>query len=172
VDGCALCHGGAVPLESAPFSHVPGQPVRPAQDLWQTINAGAGLDVHGNQVALLQRSRCFAQSEMSCATCHDVHQEQRDPAALSGRCMTCHTVRSCNLFPQFGETLRGQCVDCRMPSLPSMTAIANTTRGAPAHQYVRSHWIKIYRQFAALPVQKADSAATAAAHELAAEQPD
>ncbi len=148
VDQCALCHSGTAPFRTAPFSYVPGQPLERRSALWTRTDTG-DIDVHGNQVALLQRSRCFRSSQMTCATCHDVHRPQRDLVALSGRCLTCHTLQSCGLFPSHGRALAGRCVDCHMPALTSNVLIANR-RGRPVRVQVRTHWIKVYPQFRSL----------------------
>jgi hypothetical protein len=83
---------------------------------------------------------------MTCATCHDVHKEQRDIGAFSARCLTCHTVQSCGLFAQHGQKLIGRCVDCHMPLLPSAMVISDRL-GHRFQQQVRTHWIKVYPQF-------------------------
>jgi hypothetical protein len=144
LDGCALCHAGAVPLVTQPFTHVPGTPVEKEVDLaiWGRPLSPT-VDVHGDQVGLLARSRCFQQSDMTCSTCHDVHREQRDPVQLSGNCLTCHTVQSCDLFPTRGRALEGKCADCHMPVQASASVIANQM-GRQVRQQVRSHWIKVY----------------------------
>jgi cytochrome c554/c'-like protein len=142
LDACALCHGGTEPLRSAPFAYVPGQPLEKKFVLGTAPDTDR-VDVHGNQVALLERSQCFRRSQMTCATCHDVHREQRDVAAFSQRCLSCHTVQSCGLYPQQGDALRGRCVDCHMPALPSSGIVANRVGGA-FHVNVRTHWIKVY----------------------------
>ena len=144
LDECALCHGGTAALRTPAFSHVPGQPLQRRHDLWTRPDTGE-IDVHGNQVALLERSRCFRSSQMTCATCHDVHREQRDVVALSGRCLTCHTLQSCGLFPRHGQELAGRCVDCHMPARTSTTLISNYL-GHPVRVQVRTHWIKVYPQ--------------------------
>jgi hypothetical protein len=100
-------------------------------------------DVHGNQVALLERSACFRSSQMTCGTCHDVHREQRDLVALSGRCLSCHTVQSCGLFPRHGNQLLGRCVDCHMPLQTSRILVSNSL-GRELRPQVRTHWIKVY----------------------------
>jgi cytochrome c554/c'-like protein len=142
LDGCALCHSGTAPLQTAAFTYVPGQPLEKRFSLSAPPETGQ-LDVHGNQVGLLERSRCFRASRMTCATCHDVHREQRDVAAFSGRCLQCHTVQSCGLFPQHGQALVGRCVDCHMPALTSATVVSQY-RGREVRVQVRSHWIKVY----------------------------
>lgn len=145
LDGCALCHGGATAPRTRAFTYVPGQPLVRQVDFLARPDTGE-IDVHGNQVALLALSRCFRSSQMTCATCHDVHRQQRDLVELSGRCLTCHTLQSCGLFPQHGHALVGRCVDCHMPALTS-TTITSTYLGHPVRVQVRTHWIKVYPQF-------------------------
>ena len=143
LDECALCHGGIGTLRTPAFTYLPGQPLadhltrppsRPNED----------IDVHGNQVALLERSACFRASGMTCATCHDVHRPQHDIAEISGRCLTCHTVQSCGLYPKQGNALVGRCVDCHMPMLPSNTIVSDF-KGREVQAQVRTHWINVYR---------------------------
>src|ERR1041384_6089255 len=75
VDVCALCHSGRREQRRAPFAFRPGDRL----DAFLFPEADdAAPDVHGNQVGLLRRSKCYRSSPaMSCATCHDVHQTQR-----------------------------------------------------------------------------------------------
>jgi len=145
LDGCALCHGGAAAPRTPAFSYVPGQPLEKPFDLWGPRDNGE-IDVHGNQVAMLERSRCFTASQMTCATCHDVHREQRDVVELSGKCLDCHDLQSCGLFPRHGNALAGRCVDCHMPALTSNTVVSNRP-GDQVRVQVRTHWIKVYPQF-------------------------
>jgi hypothetical protein len=83
---------------------------------------------------------------MTCATCHDVHREQRDVVELSGKCLDCHDLQSCGLFPRHGNALAGRCVDCHMPALTSNTVVSNRP-GDQVRVQVRTHWIKVYPQF-------------------------
>jgi hypothetical protein len=87
---CSQCHGGQGVRELAPaFTYVPGQPLANYLDLGP-LDSG-DIDVHGKQVVLLKKSRCFEGSlNMSCATCHDVHEPERNLANFSQRCLTCH----------------------------------------------------------------------------------
>jgi hypothetical protein len=101
------------------------------------------VDVHGNQVALLERSKCFRSSQMTCATCHDVHRQQRDAAEFSGACLTCHTPQQCGLYPRYGQRLVGRCVDCHMPAQTSATIFASYL-GHELRVQVRSHWIRVH----------------------------
>ena len=145
VDACALCHSGIAPLRTDPFAFVPGQRLEKRYDLSSPPDTGE-VDVHGNQVALLERSACFRSSQMTCSTCHDVHREQRDVVALSGRCLTCHAVQNCGLFPRHGNQLLGRCVDCHMPLQTSRVLFSNS-RGHQFRPQVRTHWIKVYPEF-------------------------
>lgn len=142
VEICARCHGGLGEPRAPAFTYVPGQPL--ASYLTLIVPPpNAPLDVHANQVALLERSRCFQSSNMTCATCHDVHRTQRDPQEFSQRCLSCHTAQSCGLYPQRHAALVGHCVDCHMPALRSST-IVSTYEGHPVQPMVRTHWIKVY----------------------------
>ena len=98
---------------------------------------------HGNQVALLERSRCFQASTMTCSTCHNVHLPQRDAATFSARCLSCHRIESCGLYPKLGRKIADNCVDCHMPKLTSNTIISFNA-GAQLQPQVRTHWIKVY----------------------------
>lgn len=141
IEGCALCHGGVGEPKTASFTYVPGTPLREHLDIKPA--APNEIDVHGNQVALLARSKCFRASEMTCSTCHDVHRTQRDVVQLSGRCLTCHTPRSCGLYPTRGESIVGRCVDCHMPLQQSNTIVSGH-EGRQERPPVRTHWIKVY----------------------------
>lgn len=139
---CASCHGGIGEERAPAFSYRPGERLANYLHL-QSPPPNEPLDVHDNQVALLERSECYQRSGMTCATCHDVHVQERDPVALSARCLTCHTVSSCGLFPKHGSELAGRCVDCHMPERTS-NAIVSAIRGAAVRPRIRSHWIRIY----------------------------
>jgi hypothetical protein len=143
IEACALCHGGVGEPKAASFGYVPGTPLR--EHLEIKAAAPNEVDVHGNQVALLARSRCFGESEMTCSTCHDVHRTERDAMQLAGRCLTCHTPRSCGLFPSRGAAIVGRCVDCHMPLQRSNTIISGH-EGRQDRPPVRTHWIKVYRE--------------------------
>ncbi|HEX7174207.1 MAG TPA: hypothetical protein VF240_02820 [Pyrinomonadaceae bacterium] len=101
------------------------------------------IDVHGNQVALLERSRCFQASTMSCSTCHDVHLPQRDAAAFSRSCLTCHKVESCGIYRERGHKIAENCINCHMPKVTSKSVVS-TNEGRMVQPQVRTHWIKVY----------------------------
>jgi hypothetical protein len=148
VEACAQCHGGLRAPVAPAFTYVPGQRLDAHLAPGAAADDGS-VDVHGNQVALLARSRCYQASQMTCETCHDVHRPQRDPAELSGRCLTCHEPQRCGLFPARGRAaLVGRCVDCHMPAQPSRVVVAAFGAGAERVR-VRTHWIRAYPAAAA-----------------------
>lgn len=132
--GCAQCHGEAAQHEG----------LRRAAGIDTCARCHSGLederppepDVHGNQVGLLRASRCFQKSpSMTCVTCHNVHQVERDPAALSARCVSCHATPR-HRTAAAASSLAGRCVECHMPMLPSKLIEV---------QSYRTHRIAIYR---------------------------
>jgi hypothetical protein len=143
LDACALCHGGigAAPLAPA-FSYIPGARLDEYIRL-EHPDPETPIDVHGNQVALLERSRCFQSSRMTCSTCHNVHLQQRDAASFSEHCLSCHKPESCGMFQSVGQKIAQNCVDCHMPRQPS-NAIISDANGRKLRPLVRTHWIRIY----------------------------
>jgi len=144
MDVCAHCHGGRRIPQTTAFSYLPGQPLDNFYRRGPASPTPPTVDVHGNQVALLQMSRCYqASSELVCSTCHDVHQVQRDAASFSGHCLKCHRPQNCGEFPKLKETIVTDCVGCHMPVQASNLIISNSI-GKQNRAMVRSHWIKVY----------------------------
>jgi cytochrome c554/c'-like protein len=152
VDNCALCHSGDRELRAPPFSYRPGEKLDdyfvPQSDRDVPIP-----DVHGNQVGLLRRSKCFRSSpEMSCSTCHDVHERQRDLAWFAQKCLACHQVDRHPLAAQIGGRMMTSCIECHMPNRRS-NAIQINAPGQQFALYFRSHAIGIYPEVAATVLQ-------------------
>ncbi len=143
MDLCAWCHAGHGSEIEPWFSYVPGQPLQKYID-FPRPDPKAQIDVHGSQVELLKKSRCFESSRMTCLTCHDVHQSQHDLAAFSQKCLGCHKVQSCGVFAKQGNEIANDCIDCHMPKQET-NLIVFDTMGRSAEPEVRNHWIKIYR---------------------------
>jgi Cytochrome c554 and c-prime len=144
VDLCALCHNGIQREAMSPaFSYMPG---RPLSDYFKLIPSDSveHPDVHGNQVGLLQRSRCYRSSEtMTCSTCHDVHAPERAAATYSDRCLTCHKWQSCGMAKSMGQKITTNCIDCHMP-VEATNVIVSETAGKEVRATMRNHWIKVY----------------------------
>jgi hypothetical protein len=142
IDLCALCHAGPGNSRAPAFSFIPGANLANYVALPDNP-ADTPVDVHGHQVQLLESSRCFRSSNMTCTTCHDVHTQQRDVAFFSERCLTCHKIESCGQYPKLGTTLLNKCVDCHMP-LRESNVITLDAGGHRVNPQVRSHRIAIY----------------------------
>jgi predicted CXXCH cytochrome family protein len=100
--------------------------------------------VHGNQVSMLKKSRCYLSSpSMSCSACHDVHLTERKAEDYSDRCLKCHKWQSCGASHVIGVKIIRMCIGCHMP-MQETSAIVSTTAGRSLHTSIRSHWIKIY----------------------------
>ena len=144
VDLCALCHNGGERIELTPaFTYLPGQPLD-RYFAGPPVESADQLDVHGNQVGLLKKSRCYLSSpNMSCSTCHDVHHRERPAASYSDRCLGCHRWQSCGASRTLGSKITCNCIDCHMPKQVT-NAIVSRTANRILHTSIRSHWIKVY----------------------------
>jgi len=147
---CGQCHGGlGRPLAPA-FSYRPGEPLDKFIELQQP-GPQENVDVHGNQIALLERSKCLqASGSLTCWTCHDEHAQERPAASYSQRCLTCHKPENCGLFAKLGRAIASDCVDCHMPVQDSHVIVSDDN-GRHVSAHVRNHWIKVYPQFQAMP---------------------
>lgn len=151
IDMCAVCHSGnnRTVLRST-FSFKPGDTLDKFKehDFFPPDTHAPTLDVHGNQAQLLAGSRCFIQSNMDCATCHNTHTVQRNNlSAASATCTGCHSnvQHPAAITAALGNTLRTNCIDCHMPSRPSSQIVVQTAGKGTAVPYtVRTHHIGIY----------------------------
>jgi len=143
-DVCAQCHGGQGERFLAPaFSYIPGQPLQDYIDLG-ALDSAKDVDVHGKQGKLLMKSKCYQMSpNLNCSTCHDVHQQQRDLAAMSQHCLACHKVESSPTHAKVREQISQNCIDCHMPKLGSKVVYLDID-GQRVRPKFRSHWIKVY----------------------------
>lgn len=142
IEVCAQCHGGIGQPIAESFTYLPGQELDKFIQLPHP-EVDARVDVHGNQVALTERSRCYQNSQMTCSTCHDVHAPERPAAAYSAKCLRCHQERDCGEFTKLGTAIHDDCVDCHMPVQDS-DLIISSTPGKTLKARMRNHWIKIY----------------------------
>jgi hypothetical protein len=140
IDVCALCHAGAGTPVAPALSFVPGD-ILAADVFIADPGPNVQVDVHGNQVQLLGRSRCFKSSKMTCTTCHDVHKPQREAAAFSQTCLTCHKVEE---HTKISADVTSNCVDCHMP-LQQSEVLFSDNNGHKYKPMVRNHQIAIYR---------------------------
>lgn len=144
IDQCALCHNGTQRAEIAPaFSFSRGREL----DRYLAASTDDLVDhpdVHGNQVGLLMRSKCFLSSPaMTCSTCHNIHAPEQVASSYSQKCLTCHQWQRCGASKQMGERIVHDCISCHMP-LQQTSAIVSETAGKIIHTSIRTHWIKVY----------------------------
>jgi hypothetical protein len=152
MDLCAVCHSGNKSAMLKPtFGFKPGDTLSNFK-LPELSNATdtSRLDVHGNQVQLLESSKCFIKSKMDCATCHDTHQNQRGNTILfTQKCLGCHSESGHN-YCKMASTLdakliKTNCIQCHMPALTSNAIISTTVDKASfADIQVHTHHIAIY----------------------------
>lgn len=115
MDLCTLCHGGEGESILPALSFVVGDVLDRFVSLPE-LPRDAPVDPHGSQTQFFVRSRCFQSSPaMTCTTCHDVHAPRPDLTAYAARCLSCHKVESCGVFPKLGHRIDRQCVACHMP---------------------------------------------------------
>ncbi|HEY2581360.1 MAG TPA: multiheme c-type cytochrome [Mucilaginibacter sp.] len=153
LDMCAVCHSGnKSEMIRSTFYFVPGDTLAKFKlpSFYRTVSDSSHLDVHGNQLQLLQSSKCFIKSKMDCATCHDIHQNQRGNTALfTQKCLTCHSTVNHN-YCKMANTLNGaliksNCIQCHMPALTTRAIISpNMDKTFSADIAVHTHHIAIY----------------------------
>jgi Cytochrome c554 and c-prime len=142
MDLCSLCHAGlGRPLRPA-LSYQPGDVL--ADDLSiVTPPSRQPIDVHGNQVSALERSKCYLSGRLTCSTCHNVHERQEDVDFYSAHCLECHTAPACPRFKVMGDAIRTRCVECHMPEGKS-NSLHSDTEGRFLQAELRTHLIAIY----------------------------
>ena len=153
VDMCAVCHSGNKNRVLRPvFEFEPGDTLWHFVEmpLFQAKVDSAKLDVHGNQAQLLASSKCYISSKMDCATCHNVHMNERGNLAFfSQKCMTCHTAVTHNFCPmasRLGNAIKSNCIDCHMLARPSnVIAVETAGKGKNVPYLVRTHHIAVYK---------------------------
>lgn len=143
IDICAQCHGGVGKPIAPSFSFQPGALLSQYLSLPQP-GPMEPVDVHGNQVALLERSLCYqSSSTMSCSTCHDVHAPEKSAASYSV-CLNCHQQKDCGMFAKRGAAIAQDCINCHMPIQDSKSLALDTDEETRLPAKVRNHWIRVY----------------------------
>ncbi len=144
MDVCGLCHSGAATPIQPSLTFLPGDVLDDYIVNVQYATSDTIVDVHASQMQLLQKSRCFKSSTtLTCMTCHDVHQTQRDAAAFSPHCLTCHQPKNCGQYAKLGDKIASNCIDCHMP-LQQTQAIFSNSSGTKYRPKVRTHRIAVY----------------------------
>jgi len=149
LDLCALCHGGRLQKTVPSFQFTAGDLLADYFKLDTAVPDPQQVDVHGNQYGLLRSSKCFKMSDLTCNTCHNTHENERNKTALfSQRCMNCHSQEHnnfCKLKQLPASTLIKNCIDCHMPQQPSKAiSVFVSGQQVPISALIRSHYISIY----------------------------
>ena len=117
LDICGQCHSGTFRLLSKAFSYRPGDDLAEHHKVKEAPIDRVGGVHTANQLNRLQKSECFRQSEMTCASCHDPHQYERgDFQRFSQRCLDCHQQTQCGMHETLGDRLKSNCISCHMPT--------------------------------------------------------
>jgi hypothetical protein len=150
IDACAFCHSGIRKHIQPSFSFKVGDKLDEFSIASYSPDSSSQLDVHGNQTGLLMSSKCFQKSEMSCSSCHNVHETQYNaPEFFSQKCMGCHNTNShkeCTLITETAIVKQNNCIDCHMPKLPSSKILLQLQGEQSSYpDYVRTHRIAIYK---------------------------
>ncbi|MBS1505883.1 MAG: hypothetical protein JSS79_04485 [Bacteroidetes bacterium] len=150
LDFCRSCHGGKLIASKPAFSFKAGENLNDYFTPDSVQVPGKQLDSHGNQFGMLSQSKCFLQSDMTCITCHNVHENEKGMVAtFSNRCMSCHregTKSFCTTKKLSVSMLKQNCIQCHMPEKNS-NSIRMLLQGddvpTPAKMHV--HQITVYQ---------------------------
>jgi len=154
LDLCGVCHSGNDrEAQRSLFDFVPGDTLSHFYFPAFGGSASAELDVHGQQLQLLRRSKCFISSDLACGTCHSAHGVAVVATTVT-QCVRCHG-NSAHVTAVLKETEQrkrdfnltsSSCVDCHMPMTASRVIVLNGGAGAkPLPYLLRNHTIAIYK---------------------------
>lgn len=119
LDFCRSCHGGKLAATKPAFTFKPGDDLNEYFGVDSVQTSPAPLDSHGNQYGMLSQSKCFLKSNMTCLSCHKIHENEKGKVVdFSNRCMTCHveTTKSfCTFKKLTALQLKQNCIQCHMP---------------------------------------------------------
>jgi hypothetical protein len=144
MDTCALCHAGVGVSLQPPFSWRPGDVLADYVRVTPPPT-DEPVDVHGNQVFALERSKCFSTGSLTCTTCHNVHEKQEDVDSYSVHCLQCHQMQACGRYRSLGVAIRTKCVECHMP-VGSSQGLHSQTDNQMLPARLRRHRIAIYSE--------------------------
>jgi len=149
LDLCTLCHGGALNKTKPSFTFQAGDTLSNYFSLQAAMLNADNIDVHGNQFGLMALSKCFTMSNLTCISCHNVHENENGKLEVfSKRCMSCHNAehgKPCKMTSTIGASITENCVDCHMPKqLSHAVAVYLQGNDVPTSALLRTHYIKIY----------------------------
>ncbi|HKB45774.1 MAG TPA: multiheme c-type cytochrome, partial [Chitinophagaceae bacterium] len=143
LDLCASCHSGNdLDIQQTMFGFRPGDTL--ANFYYPYFGSGGKEpDVHGKQMQLLQASKCFQQSTMTCKSCHDSHPtEETKQDVFIEKCMACHKNSEHALQM---KAVSKNCINCHMPLQVSKSLHFNNGKEMKSIPYLlRTHRIAVY----------------------------
>lgn len=155
LDVCAACHSGNdKSVRQTLFAFKPGDTLSHFY-FPEFMSERSDPDVHGKQLQLLQSSLCFQRSDMTCISCHNTHEPEKNKiGAFISKCMDCHqnSAHAVNSLKESEQKKRDfnlvslSCIDCHMPLQTSKTIYFNN--GAESKNipyFIRTHKIAIYK---------------------------
>ncbi|MFT4024262.1 MAG: multiheme c-type cytochrome [Flavihumibacter sp.] len=140
-DLCGSCHSGNPAVLKSIFAFVPGDALRNYYMYYP--GSFVNPDMHGMQMQLLQQSKCYQQSQLTCISCHSSHATAGNAAtSFLNTCMSCHQ-QSAHSKQMISEN--GNCISCHMPLRASKSLDFNNGEKKGAIPYkLRTHRIAIY----------------------------
>ncbi|MFK8112069.1 MAG: multiheme c-type cytochrome [Rubripirellula sp.] len=144
LDICGQCHSGSFRLLGDAFSYRPGDDLSKHHELVNPDAQGVGGIHTSNQLTRLSMSKCFKESEMTCTTCHNPHQNERGKTSVfTEACKSCHEVNDCGKFDQLGAAqINEQCISCHMPIGKNESMKIQVSRGSFTVEMI-DHYIRI-----------------------------
>lgn len=154
LDLCGVCHSGNdLTAQRSLFGFLPGDTL--ANFYFPEFGSSSNEpDVHGKQLQLLQSSKCFQQSQMTCGSCHDPHRPERDKQDIFiTKCMSCHQ-NSLHAQDKMRHYLveenpkKENCISCHMPLQVSRAISFKTGDSNNVQPYLlRTHRVAVYKNF-------------------------
>ena len=116
LDICGQCHSGAFSLNGRAFEFRPGDELAQFHASRNAEAKGVGGIHTSNQLTRLSMSKCFTESQMTCTSCHNPHENQRGKREpFTASCLNCHESSHCGMSKKLGPSVADNCVDCHMP---------------------------------------------------------
>lgn len=146
LDICGQCHSGAFGFLKDAFSYRPGEDL---SDYHRPLNPdfeGVGGIHTSNQLTRLRMSKCFEQSDMTCTTCHNPHENQRgQTSTFTKSCLECHQSEHCGMSEELGAKINDDCIACHMPMGESSGMTLQLSGGSFSIRMI-DHHIRIDRE--------------------------
>ncbi|NNE00089.1 MAG: cytochrome C [Pirellulaceae bacterium] len=158
LDICGQCHSGSFSLLGKPFAYRPGFELSNYHKLKNPDFKGVGGIHTSNQLTRLGMSACFQNSEMTCTTCHNPHENQRgNRQAFTESCLACHETIDCGLSDELGERIVQGCIECHMPMGDNEGMTLQVAEGSFTVTMI-DHYIRVDKRAAQEHLQKSSNA--------------